>query len=188
MNKLTDQDTCSSHDAHLLMEELHGELRYLLCARALWDKARPPLWNGDRGRAAMLTARRNWKELQQSQIIRKYSVSAIESRQRKHLSPCSFVNAFVAFSSSTLISFVPRVSPFHAGVLDCNNDWRKQCIFLFSIPSNNTDGFIFLPLSHSASPFSGLWFMSLLPTVKINYFHQQELAKTLPPCYIMRTC
>lgn len=96
----------------------------------------------------------------------------------KHLSLCPFVNAFVAFSSTStqaLISFVPQVSPFLVPVLDCNNDWRKQCFFLFSIPGANPDGFIFLCLPRSTLPVWCLWFMSLLSSIKTYSFHQQHL-------------
>lgn len=126
-----------------------------------------------RGLATMLPKRLLEENAAQANTQRKYSLSAITAD--KHLSLCPLVNAFVSFSSTTLISFVPRVSPFLAAVLDCNNDWGKQCLFLFSILSADTDGLIFLCLSCSALPVWCLWFMSLLFSIKIYSFHQQQL-------------
>lgn len=111
----------------------------------------------------------------QLQQITRENIVWVQTTADKHLSSCPFVNAFFAFSSTTLISFVLRVSPFLTPVLDCNNDWRKQCFFLFSIPGANTDCFIFHRLSRSALPVWFLWFMSLLSSIKIYSFHQQQL-------------
>lgn len=123
-------------------------------------------------KATKLTKRQLEENAAPANNQRKYGVSAITAD--KHLSSCPFLNAF-AFSSTTLISFVPRVYSFLAPVLDCNNDLRKQCFFLFSIPGANTDGFIFLCLSRSALPIWCLCFMSSLFSIKICSFHQQQL-------------
>lgn len=131
----------------------------------------------DRGLAAVLTTRPHFKQTQARTITndwRKYSLSAIRSRQRKHLSSafceclCCLLKQHIDFFCATSLSF-PCSS-----VRNCKNDWRKQCVFLFSIAGDNTDGLIFLQLSHSALPVLALCFMSLLSLIKIYYFHQQR--------------
>lgn len=124
----------------------------------------------NRGVATKLTTQRLQENAAPATNQRKYGLSSITADN--HLSSCPFLNAFVAFSSTTLISFVPRVYSFLAPVLDCNNDLRKQCFFLFSIPVPTLTASFFSAFPTLRSPFGvcALWahFSQLKYVLSIN--------------------